>query len=301
MIEIVNVSKEFSRLWALQNVTVSVQEGQVFGLIGTNGAGKSTLMRIISGIYRTDTGHVIIDGEEVYENPAQKGNIFYIPDEPYFKNNDTPLDLMRFYQVYYPGFEEERFLSLLATVKLDRHRKIGTFSKGMKRQLSILYGVCSGTKYLLCDETFDGLDPVMRQAVKSLFIREIDKRKLTPIIASHNLRELEDICDHVGLLHNGGVLLSKDLDEMKLGIHRLQCVFQKEEDLQELERRLPVLKKERRGALQTLTIRGEREPIVAKMEELGPVFWELLPLTLEEIFISETEVHGYDFKKFFLS
>jgi ABC-2 type transport system ATP-binding protein len=257
-------------------------------------------MRIISGVYRTDTGHVTIDGEEVYENPSQKRNIFYIPDEPYFKNNDTPLELMRFYQVYYPGFEEERFLSLLATLKLDRHRKIGTFSKGMKRQLSILYGVCAGTKYLLCDETFDGLDPVMRQAVKSLFIREIDNRKLTPIIASHNLRELEDICDHVGLLHNGGVLLSKDLDEMKLGIHRLQCVFQKEEDLQELERRLPVLKKERRGALQTLTIRGEREPIVTEMEHIGTVFWELLPLTLEEIFISETEVQGYDFKKFFL-
>jgi ABC-2 type transport system ATP-binding protein len=211
------------------------------------------------------------------------------------------MELMRFYQVYYPAFDEKRFLSLLDTVKLDCHRKIGSFSKGMKRQLSILYGVCAGTKYLLCDETFDGLDPVMRQAVKSLFIREIDNRKLTPIIASHNLRELEDICDHVGLLHNGGVLLSKDLDDMKLGIHRLQCAFQKEEDLQQLEEQLPILKKDHRGTLYTLTIRGEKDFITSVMETLKPTFWELLPLTLEEIFISETEVQGYDFKKFFLS
>jgi ABC-2 type transport system ATP-binding protein len=300
MIEIRNVSKQFDRFWALKNVSVSIQEGQVFGLIGTNGAGKSTLLRIISGVYRSESGSVQIDEEEVYENPVQKGNLFYIPDESYFKSNDTPLDLLRFYQIYYPRFEEKRFLSLLDTVKLDRHRKIGTFSKGMKRQLSILYGVCAGTKYLLCDETFDGLDPVMRQAVKSLFIREIDSRKLTPIIASHNLRELEDICDHVGLLHNGGVLLSKDLDEMKLGIHRLQCVFQKEEDLKQLEKVLPILKQDHRGTLYTLTLRGERDQIMGVMETMHPVFWELLPLTLEEIFISETEVQGYDFKKFFL-
>ncbi|MDR0963352.1 MAG: ABC transporter ATP-binding protein [Clostridium sp.] len=301
MIEIVNVSKQFNRFWALNHVSVSIQDGQVFGLIGTNGAGKSTLMRIVSGIYRADTGLVTIDGEPVYENPPVKSNIFYIPDEPYYKNNDTPLELLRFYRTYYPAFDEKRFLSLLETVKLGGHRKIGTFSKGMKRQLSILYGVCAGTKYLLCDETFDGLDPVMRQAVKNLFIREIDSRKMTPIIASHNLRELEDICDHVGLLHQGGVLLSKDLDEMKLGIHRLQCVFKQEEDLRELEKSMPVLNKDRRGTLYTLTIRGERESILTAMSSLMPVFWELLPLTLEEIFISETEVQGYDFKKFFAS
>jgi ABC-2 type transport system ATP-binding protein len=170
----------------------------------------------------------------------------------------------------------------------------------MKKQLSILLGISSGTKYLFCDETFDGLDPVMRQAVKSLFANDISERGLTPVITSHNLRELEDICDHVGLLHKGGILFSKDLEDMKLGIHKLQCVLRSEQDISGLNRALEgfeVLRDEQRGSIHTLTIRGGAPGILTKMEALDPLFFELVPLSLEEIFISETEVTGYDVRK----
>lgn len=300
MIEITNVSKKFDHIQALNHVTASIDEGKVFGLIGTNGAGKSTLMRILCGVYRSDTGSVTLDGEEVFDNAAVKSQMLYLSDDQYFQNNVTPLDILRFYRTFYPGFDEERFHNLMGILKLDAKRKIHTFSKGMKKQLSLLFGICAGTKYLLCDETFDGLDPVMRQSVKSLFAQEMENRKFTPIISSHNLRELEDICDHVGLLHDGGILLSKDLEEMKLGIHRLQCVIRREEDYGILASRLTILKKEVRGSLLTLTLRGNREDIYGAMDEIRPVFHEILPLSLEEIFISETEVQGYDFKHLIL-
>ena len=222
--------------------------------------------------------------------------VFYISDEAYFFSNASPLDMMAYYSRVYERFDKERFRRLLKSFGLDEKRRIHTFSKGMKKQVSVICGICANTKYLFCDETFDGLDPVMRQAVKSLFAADMEDRNLTPIIASHNLRELEDICDHVGLLHKGGILLSKDLDDMKLNIHKIQCVLQpgmEPEDLVSLE----VLSTECRGRLLTLTVRGTREEIEAKLGACDPVFFECIPLTLEEIFISETEVAGYDVKK----
>ena len=220
MITIQNVSKYFDNIKALDQITANIGEGHVFGLIGTNGAGKSTLMRAMCGVLKPDEGSILIDGKEVYENPEVKSQIFYISDDQYFFSNGTPLDMLKFYLTWYPGFDTERFYKLMSILNLDPKRKINTFSKGMKKQLSVLFGICSNTKYLLCDETFDGLDPVMRQTVKSLFIQEIETRGLTPVIASHNLRELEDICDHIGLLHRGGILFSRDLDELKLGIRK---------------------------------------------------------------------------------
>lgn len=298
MIEIQNLTKKFDTLTALSDVSATITDGQVFGLIGTNGAGKSTLLRCICGIYLPGSGQVRIDGEPVYENPAAKANIFFIPDDPYYFSG-TPLDMVRYYRTFYPAFDTERFEKLMTALKLDKSRKINTFSKGMKKQLSILLGICAGTKYLLCDETFDGLDPVMRQAVKRLFLQEMEEQGLTPIIASHNLRELEDICEHVGLLHQGGILLSKDLDEMKLGIFKLQCVLTGDEVLDRIGALFPILQKEQRGTLYTLTLRGNSADIQGLMAELSPSFWEILPLTLEEIFISETEVQGYDFTELY--
>lgn len=300
MIEINNVSKSFDAIKALDNITARIGEGQVFGLIGTNGAGKSTLMRTMCGVYRPDSGQVTLDGQDVYDNPAAKSQIFYISDDQYFYSNGTPLEMLHLYQTYYPGFDTERFHKLMGILELDGARRINTFSKGMKKQLSVLLGICSGAKYLLCDETFDGLDPVMRQVVKNLFIQEMDSRGLTPVIASHNLRELEDICDHIGLLHKGGILFSRELEEMKLGIHKLQCVFQFPEDLAKASSSLTILRTENRGSLYTLTLRGERDAIESAIRGLCPVFYELLPLSLEEIFISETEVEGYDFKNLIL-
>ena len=299
MIEIKNVTKKFDKLNALKEVSATIEEGHVFGLIGTNGAGKSTLMRSICGVYRPDEGEVLVDGEPVYENPAAKAKLFYISDDQYFFPNGTPMDMVRYYQTIYPQFHTERFASLMEILKLDSKRKINTFSKGMRKQLSVMLGISAGTKYLLCDETFDGLDPVIRQAIKRLFIQEIEENGLTPIIASHNLRELEDICEHVGLLHAGGILFSKDLDDMKLGMFKLQCVLRSQEQINTIAARFPILKQEQRGMLTTLTLRGEAKDITGLQLELNPVFWELLPLTLEEIFISEMEVKGYDFEKLY--
>ncbi|MBQ7955467.1 MAG: ABC transporter ATP-binding protein [Lachnospiraceae bacterium] len=299
MIEIQNVSKKFDNILALDHVSATITEKHVFGLIGTNGAGKSTLIRTLCGVLKADEGRVLIDGEDVYENPAAKAKIFYISDDQFFFPNGTPMDMVQYYRSFYPAFDEERFLNLLSILSLDKNRRINTFSKGMKKQLSVLLGVCSGTKYLLCDETFDGLDPVIRQAVKSLFIKEIEEHGLTPIIASHNLRELEDICEHVGLLHKGGILFTQDLENMKLGIFKIQCVFKDESSLEILKAKFPVLKEERRGSLFTLTMRGKSEELDTFMGTLSPVFYERLPLSLEEIFISETEVKGYDFSNLY--
>ena len=201
-----------------------------------------------------------------------------------------------YYSVIYPQFDRGRFDELMEQFNLDPHRKIQTFSKGMKKQVSVLLGICANTEYLLCDETFDGLDPVIRQAVKSLFAAEILNRTFTPVIASHSLREIEDICDHVGLLHQGGILFSRDLDEMKLDIHKVQCVIPDPMKEEELLAELEVLKYSKRGSLLTIVVRGSEEEVLRGVMEKQPLFSEILPLSLEEIFISETEVAGYDVK-----
>ena len=225
MIEVKNVHKRFEKIEALKGMSTEIREGAVFGLVGSNGAGKSTFLRILSGVLRPDEGEVLIDGIPVYERIEAKEKLFFIPDDQYFFPNSCPKDMMEYYNILYSGFDRRKFLEYMQRFGLDPGRKLSTFSKGMKRQVSVLLGICAGTKYLLCDETFDGLDPVMRQAVKSIFVSEIMGREFTPIIASHNLRELEDICDHVGLLHQGGILFSKDLEEMKHNIQKIQCVI----------------------------------------------------------------------------
>lgn len=296
MIEAVDLTKRFDNITAVDHVNATIREGSVFGLIGTNGAGKSTFLRMACGVLRPDEGRITIDQEGVYENERAKRKFFYISDEQYFFSNATPRDMMIYYQSVYPLFDADRFHKLMNGFGLDEKRKVNTFSKGMKKQVSVICGICANTEYLFCDETFDGLDPVMRQTVKSMFANDMQERNLTPVIASHNLRELEDICDHVGLLHRGGILLSRDLDDMKTNIHKLQCVLAEgmgPEDLVALDK----MQIEQRGRLCTITVRGNVQEIQALMESYQPLFYELIPLSLEEIFISETEVVGYDIKK----
>lgn len=300
MIELLNLTKSFGDIAAVKDVSVKIKEGSVFGLIGTNGAGKSTALRMMAGVLKPDEGMVLVDGMPAYDNMHAKAKMFFIADEPYFFPNATPHDMERYYSSVYREFDKEAFYLYLGKFGLSSRRKIHTFSKGMKKQLSIIAGLCARTKYLLCDETFDGLDPVMRQGVKSIFAKEMEERDFTPIIASHNLRELEDICDHVGLLHEGGVLLSKDLEEMKCNIQKVQCVFSSKEEEGRILERLDVMKCERRGSLMTCTVRGTREEIIAMFAAADCLFSEVLPLSLEEIFISETEVCGYDIKKLIL-
>ena len=299
MITTHDLTKRFDGITALDHVNAEIREGAVFGLIGTNGAGKSTFLKLLTGILKPDEGEVLIDGTEIFGSPQKKTDFFYISDEQYFFSNAVPADMEKFCRIFYPSFDSARFRKLLKGFDLSPERKINTFSKGMKKQLSVLLGLCAGTKYLFCDETFDGLDPVMRQTVKSLFAEDMTERGLTPVIASHNLRELEDICDHVGLLHQGGILLSRDLDDMKLNIHKLQCVLKPGVTRAALTD-LDIVLCEQRGSLLTLTVRGGKEEVLSAMQRHDPVFMELIPLSLEEIFICETEVKGYDIKKLVL-
>lgn len=300
MIEIKGISKNFDGHKAVDNVSVSIKENTVFGLIGTNGAGKSTLLRMVSGVLKPDAGYILIDDRPVFDNTEAKKDIFFISDEPYFFTNCNASDMQKYFSVIYPEFDTEQYYQMLDNFGLAKRRKISTFSKGMKKQLALICGVCSKAKYLLCDEAFDGLDPVMRQGMKSIFADEMEKRGLTPVIASHNLRELEDICDHVGLLHKGGVLLSKELLDMKCNIQKVQCVFSSEEAKVQTMDKLTLMKADTRGQLNTLTVRGSREEVLALFGNADTVFFEVLPLSLEEIFISETEVVGYDIKKLIL-
>ena len=298
MIELKNVDKTLGGVHAVDHVSGTIREGMVFGLIGSNGAGKSTLLRMISGVIRPDDGTILCDGAPVFENPEAKAQICFLPDTPYFFPNADIRQMRDYYAMIYPAFNRKQFDTLADRFRLDPKRSIHAFSKGMKKQVSILLGLCAGTKYLLCDETFDGLDPVVRQAVKSMIAAEITERDFTPVISSHNLRELEDICDSIGLLHEGRLLLTRDLDDAKNNICKLQCVIPDSRREQELISSLRILKMERTGSLLTLTVRGERTETLQRAQAQEPLFVEALPLTLEEIFISETEVAGYDSKDF---
>ena len=297
MIRISNVYKKFNDINALNNVSINIEEGKVFGLIGTNGVGKSTLLRLIAGVLSTDEGVIEVDEEAIFENEKMKQNVFFMSDDHYYLPAGTPKEMASFYKNMYPNFDMQQFKKLLDAFMLSENRKINTFSKGMKKQLLVALGLSSMAKYLLCDETFDGLDPIVRQATKSLFIAQMEERNLTPVIASHNLRELEDICDDIGMLHQGGIVLNDSLDDMKLKLCKIQCVFKNSEDLSKLKERIRVLNEISRGSLFTLTVRGTFDECKDIINEMQPVFFEALPLSLEEIYISETEVIGYDIKK----
>lgn len=299
MIEVNQCSKKFGMLQAVNKVSLQIGNREVFGLVGSNGAGKSTLLRMMAGIIRGDEGNILVDGTDVYENEKAKSSIFYIADDSYFPANFTPREMAVYYKNVYPSFRMQKYEKLMKQFHLDERGKINRVSKGMKKQLLVILGIAAGTKYMLCDETFDGLDPVMRQAVKSLFAAEIMNRDFSPVIASHNLRELEDICDHVGLLHQGGILLSQDLEELKFHIHKVQCVLSDSQKEKELAKELDVLSIQHQGSLLLITARGTRTEIMERIQAKKPLFCEILPLTLEEIFISETEVAGYEIKNIF--
>ena len=299
MIATKNLSKSFGKIPVLHGVTAQIQEGSIFGLIGSNGAGKSTFLRLVAGIYKADGGEILVDGAEVFENVEAKRDLFYISDDQFFFANASMNDLRAYYKKIYPRFYDERFNELTTSFHLDPTRRLNTFSKGMQKQAFIILALSCRPKYLLCDETFDGLDPVMRQAVKKIFADEVVQHNMTPIVASHNLRELEDICDHVGLLHQGGIVFERAMDELVYNVHKIQCVFSEEmarEDIKNID----IITFEKRGSLCTFTARGERDGVLAALGGYQPIFSEVLALTLEEIFICEMEGLGYDIDKIIL-
>ena len=297
MITLKNISKSFGDVKALDDVSVNIKDATIYGLIGSNGAGKSTLLKILSGAYRQDCGEVFINGQPVYDNYEIKKDIIYLSDDQFFLPNNSIRESAKFYGALYETFDGAFFEHLLDTLKLDPKRRISNFSKGMQKQASVLLGLSCRPKYLFCDETFDGLDPVMRQYVKKLLAADTADYRTTTIIASHNLRELEDICDHVGILHKGGVLFEKDLDDLKLEIHNFQCAFA---DGCLPERggfpELDIVTYKTLGSVIKMTVRGDKQQILEVLNRMNPILAETVPLTLEEIFIEEMEGKGYDFQ-----
>ena len=297
MIEIKNVSKTYGDVKSLENINSTIAAGSIYGLIGSNGSGKSTLLRIMSGIMRGDEGQIDYDGERVFENPDVKKSFVFLSDEQYFLPGSTLDEMAGIYASFYPNFSREKYHELAKLFNLPYDRKINTFSKGMKKQASVLLALASNVKYILCDETFDGLDPVMRQLVKKLLANEVVTNGMTAVIASHNLREIEDICDHIGLLHKGGILFESELDSLKREIHAVQIVL--EDDIKESDvfADFHVVSSTKRGSLSTIVVRGERDAVEAAAKAASPQFCEIIPLTLEEIFISEMEERGYDYSE----
>ena len=288
--------KSFDRITALKDASTVIQKGSIFGLIGSNGAGKSTFLRLLAGIYRPDQGEILIDGQPVYENEALKQRIFYISDDQFFFPNSNMEEMARYFATIYHKFSYEQFYQLTEMFRLDPARKLSTFSKGMQKQAHIILALSCQPDFLFSDETFDGLDPVMRQTVKRLLAYAVVEHQMTPIIASHNLRELEDICDHIGLLHQGGVVFDKDLSSLQGDIHKVQCAFSSAKTIDQFAA-LDVVTYEQRGNLSILVVRGKAEDTDLAIKSMAPLYYELLPLTLEEIFITEMEVLGYDTKQ----
>lgn len=294
MIELKGVTKRFDSFTALDNVDLTIETGTAFGLLGSNGAGKSTILRLLSGIYKQEGGEVLIDGSEVYSRPEVKERVFFINDETIQFGGYTLKALKNFYKGFYPNFSEEIFEKLRDTIKLPLDKKIDTFSKGMKRQAIVIIALACRTDYLLLDEAFDGLDPTMRIIVKRMLVDAMLDRKLTTVISSHNLKEINEVCDSVALIHHGKVLFSRDLDSVKGNIHKIQAVFPEEYTEKEAFPELDVLHFEKSKSVLYLIVRGSEEEIREKLAGKNPVVLDVIPLSLEEIFIYEMEGMGYD-------
>ncbi len=297
MITVKGATKFFDRYVALDSVDCTIPDGCIYGLVGSNGAGKSTLLRLITGVYKADAGSVTVDGEDVYDNPNAKAKIMYVPDELYFLPQANMYRMAHFYKSVYPEFSMERFEALAKRFNLDPKKNISTFSKGMKRQAATILGLACRTKYLLFDETFDGLDPVMRNFVKSVIYEDICDRGATAVITSHSLRELEDTCDQLALLHKGGIILQSDVGQLKTNLFKVQAVFDRPFD-KEMFDGFDMLHFSKHGSVCNLILRGDQNETLAKIQLLSPILTEVLPLTLEEVFLYEMESLGYSIENF---
>lgn len=293
MIEVKNVVKTFDGFRALDGLTMTVPTGSIYGLVGPNGAGKSTILRHITGIYRQDEGAVTVDGQDVYENPQVKARMTSIPDELYYFVSASTRDMMEFYKGFYPKFDVKRYEALKDVfTTVDEKRAIRRLSKGMQKQSAFWLSLCCRPDYLILDEPVDGLDPVMRRQVWSLLMGDVAENGTTVLVSSHNLRELEDVCDHVGILSKGKVLVERSLSDLQGNVVKMQVVFQ-ENEMPRLPADLEVLHASQVGRIHTLIIRGTAEDVTNRLAIYSPLLMDALPLTLEEIFIYEMGGEDY--------
>ena len=298
MIEVKNAVKSFGGFHALDGTDITVPDGSIYGLVGPNGAGKSTVIRHITGIYRPTSGEVLVDGEGVYENPGKKALMAAIPDDWYYFSSATIRDMMKFYRGFYPSFDMERYEKFKEVFALPEKSAIRRLSKGMQKQAAFWLAMCCRPKYLILDEPVDGLDPVMRRQVWSLIMADVAEHGTTVLVSSHNLRELEDVCDHVGIMNKGKVLLERSLSDLQENIVKLQVVWSGE--VPALPGDLAVLHTSHVGRVYTYIVRGNAGEVKGRMAQLTPLMLEALPLSLEEIFIYELGGEHYAVKEIIL-
>ncbi len=294
MIRTNNVSKHFGDFTALDNVTCTIPKGCIYGMVGSNGAGKSTFLRLITGVYEQDGGDIYIDDEPVFENPHIKNKIAYVPDELFFLPGSNMKRMASFYKSVYESFDQERFDYMTTAFGLNPNKNLGTFSKGMRRQAAIILALSCKPDYMFFDETFDGLDPVMRNLVKGLICKDVVDNNATAIITSHSLRELEDICDQLSLLHKGGLVLESDIDNLKTRQYKIQVAFDYDYDLSLFEG-IEIHNAKKVGSVTNMIVKGDRDETIRRINLLNPMLVEILPLTLEEVFTYEMENLGYNF------
>ena len=293
MIEARNVVKAFDGFRALDGLTMTVPRGSIYGLVGPNGAGKSTLLRHVTGIYRQDSGSVLLEGNPIYENPAAKARIASIPDELYYFLSASTRDMMRFFKGFYPRFDGARYEALKDVfTTINEKQPIRRLSKGMQKQAAFWLALCCRPDVLVLDEPVDGLDPVMRRQVWSLLMGDVAEHGTTVLVSSHNLRELEDVCDHVGILSKGKVLIERSLNDLQENLVKMQVVFQ-EKEMPRMPEDLQILHVSRVGRIHTLIVRGGATEVTNRLAAFGPILLEALPLTLEEIFIYELGGEDY--------
>ena len=293
MIEVRNVIKEFDGFRALDDMSMTVPTGSVYGLVGPNGAGKSTIIRHLTGIYRQDAGEITIDGAPVFENPEVKSRIAYIPDDIFYYANASIREMMDFYRSIYPHFDAERFKKLADVFGLDPKRQMRRLSKGMQKQAAFWIAVSLRPEILILDEPVDGLDPVMRRQIWSIIMADVAENGTTVLVSSHNLRELEDVCDSVGIMNKGKIMIERSLNELQENIVKIQLALPDGESLPE---GLDILHKSNTGRLQSLIMHGTQEELTEKLQSAHPLFIDAVPLTLEEIFIYELGGADYEVK-----
>jgi ABC-2 type transport system ATP-binding protein len=295
MIEVKDLNKSFGSFKVIDGLNIQVKKSSVYGLLGPNGAGKTTLIKHLAGIYRQDSGSILINGKPVFENPAIKSVIAYIPDDLYFFSQYSIDETAKFYSTMYPNWNWKRYEQLKQAFPIDCGKRITRLSKGMQKQAAFWLAICTMPEVMLLDEPVDGLDPVMRKKVWNLILQDMAEREISVMVSSHNLRELEDVCDHVGILHNGKVIVERELDNIKSNIHKIQIAFSGSipENILKGEE---ILHQSQNGSVLLMIVKGDREKLLARIRESSPAVLDILPLTLEEIFIYELGGTGYDIK-----
>ena len=296
MIKITNLTKSYGKNKVLENLNCTIKTGSIYGLVGANGAGKSTLLRIINDVFDKDSGTIEIDGNELIGDASLKQKLVFVPDDLFFFSGYTLLDMALFYKDMYEKFDLEYVKELAEILKLNLNEKINNFSKGMKRQCALICAIATNADYMFFDETFDGVDPVVRTLLKKIIVKQMEKKETTIIMTSHNLRELEDICDNLGLLYKGGILFESDIDTLKTNMFKVQISLKDEFD-KETFKDVEIMNFKKLGSVGSLIVKGDKEEVKEKLEKYNPIILDFLPLTLEEMFIYEMEVLGYEFNQ----